>query len=94
MAKIPETYKKQLDSNEKISLHFTLKQVVYSDKAILNGLDNSISGDFLINAKDAAINCFDLAVELVGSITCNSWFRSKALNDNIWGLCIGCYINR
>jgi len=70
----------------KVSKHVSLKEVSKSHTAIKNGIDNTPTGDHLLNIKELCYHVFEPLREWVGgAIKINSGFRSKALNDIIGG---------
>lgn len=70
----------------KVSNHVSLKEVSKSHTAIKNGIDNTPSGDHLLNIKELCYHVFEPLREWVGGpVKINSAFRSEALNKIIGG---------
>lgn len=75
---------KQIDMM--ISSYVSYKEVVYSQTAIRNDIDNSPTIPQLRNIRDAAEDLFDLLRDWVGGpVKINSCFRSEELNKRIGG---------
>jgi len=69
-----------------ISKYVSYEEVIYSDTALKEGLDNTPTEKQLELIKAAAINVFDkLREHSGGPIKINNVFRSKALNSVIGG---------
>lgn len=84
-----------------ISRYFKLSEVTYSATAKRLGIDNSISGEHLENAKKLGYDILDELAMCFGrdSIKVTSWYRSKNLNNAIAGAsitsqhCKGCAVD-
>lgn len=71
-------------TSERISKHFTHREVVKSFEADRIGIDNQVYEiDIVENAKALGANVLDKVREQFGSFTPNSWYRCEALERNI-----------
>ena len=70
----------------KLSKNLSLAEVIKSNTAIKNGIDNNPTSEHLENLKFIAENGFQLIREFFGKpIFVSSGYRSEALNDKIGG---------
>lgn len=69
----------------RISKHFTMYEVAFSNSAIKNGIDNTPTESIITNATKAAKECFDVCRSIIGPMKIDSWYRSPVLNTTIGG---------
>jgi len=84
----PETSNKDVKTKvmTDISKHVTLAEVIHSNTAIANGIDNTPTDEQLELIKEVAVNVFDpLREHTGGPIKINSVYRGPALNKEIGG---------
>ena len=81
-----------IDIQEKIGNYFNLSQLIYSDTANNNninnlpGIDNSPNSSIIIqNLKNLMINVGDKIYEKYGNVTISSGYRSNTLNKKLKG---------
>lgn len=70
--------------NIEISDNFTYAEVIKSDTAIANGIDNNIYDERIItNARAVAVNVLEPIRSAFGPLVPNSWYRSEELEFTI-----------
>ncbi len=75
-----------MNLDDKISEHFTWREVIFSETATRQGIDNSLPDDLLPNVKRQAQLMEQVRFVLGGRpIFITSWYRSPALNSAIGG---------
>ena len=71
---------------QKISKYFSYKEVIHSDTADKEGIDNSCSKELLDNASKFATECLDKCREEVNEpMIVDSWYRCEKLNVAVKG---------
>src|SRR5262245_41053123 len=74
-----------MNLNEPISKHLVYGDVIKSETAIRKNLDNTLPLNLLANAKNIAVQVFDVIKEMFSRAGCYSFFRGLLLNKEVGG---------